>query len=139
MTLSSKVKEFHEKYGMVTSANLLEFNYHETKALERKINSMQIWAELAKSLPSQAMHRFSLMAEEFAEFFEALLAGDEEGAKKELTDLMYTVVGTAVVMGYDIEKGFGRIHDSNMTKPEGYSLTNREKGPDYEAPDMQDV
>lgn len=74
-----------------------------------------------------AVLRSKLMAEELVEFNQALGAlvkAQNKSEEKEsliemvdgLTDLLYVVIGTAVVLGIDIEESFKEVHRSNMSK-----------------------
>ena len=95
--LQAKVKEFHETYGL------------------NDPDSPQI--------PNAAVRRLRmrLIFEEAREFHEASEQGDLPAALKELSDLLYVVLGAANAYGVDIEPFFDEVHRSNMTKrwPDG--------------------
>ena len=65
--------------------------------------------------------RMRLIHEELGEFEQASAAGDMLAAIKELSDLLYVVLGAANAYGVDIEPFFDEVHRSNMTKtwPDG--------------------
>ena len=74
-----------------------------------------------------ALLRCRLMLEELGEFNDSLLEFVKAENKEEeaygligmvdgLTDLLYVVIGTAVVLGIDIEESFKEVHRSNMSK-----------------------
>jgi predicted HAD superfamily Cof-like phosphohydrolase len=73
--------------------------------------------------------RMRLISEEMEEFEEATAAGDMLAAIKELSDLLYVVLGAANAYGVDIEPFFDEVHRSNMTKtwPDG-SIHKDEQG-----------
>lgn len=60
--------------------------------------------------------RISLMNEEFEELTLAMDKEDMIGVAKELSDLIYVVVGTAVSYGIWLEPIFSEVHLSNMNK-----------------------
>ena len=73
---------------------------------------------------------------------------DDEGKEqiaKELTDLLYVVLGFGVVLGIDLDKTFKVVHDSNMSKldDDGKPIYREDgkvlKGPNYVKPDMTGV
>lgn len=76
-------------------------------------------------------------------------ATKEHDAKLEIidaiTDLLYVVVGFAVTYGIDLDLAFERVHESNMTKlgRDGKPIYRADgkviKGPDFRAPDLDDV
>lgn len=65
--------------------------------------------------------RERLIKEEAKETFDAIRAGDMGEAADGLGDLIYVVVGTAVVLGVDLEPVLKLIQDANMAKlgPDG--------------------
>jgi hypothetical protein len=64
--------------------------------------------------------RLRLIAEEWAEFSSEAGMFDtsrpSDGFLKEMCDLIYVLVGTAVACGMDVDKAFARVHMSNMSK-----------------------
>ena len=64
---------------------------------------------------------------------------------KELCDLKYVIDQYAAVMGWNIDEGDRRVHESNMSKldEEGYPIYNENgkvmKGPRYKKPDLSDL
>ena len=81
--------------------------------------------------------RCHLHAEECAEFMAACSAGDEELAMDALTDLLYVVVGTAVMFGWPLDEMFDEVQKSNMTKQPRTGPRLRDKGQDYVPPDFK--
>jgi predicted HAD superfamily Cof-like phosphohydrolase len=90
--------------------------------------------------------RLRLIGEEWSEFAEAAAAMDlnapQEEFLKELADLIYVLLGTAVAMGMNIDEAFERVHASNMSKlgPDGKPVMRQDgkvmKGPEYRLPDL---
>ena len=88
--------------------------------------------------------RMEMMLEEIREYVEAVTSGDIEAASRELADIAYVVIGTAVECGMtrfgDI---FAEVHRANMSKlgedgrpiyrPDGKVL----KGPNFRPPDIR--
>jgi predicted HAD superfamily Cof-like phosphohydrolase len=62
---------------------------------------------------------------------------------KELADLMYVVIGTAVTFGLPLEEVFAEVHRSNMSKlgADGKPIYREDgkvlKGPNYFEPDLE--
>jgi predicted HAD superfamily Cof-like phosphohydrolase len=90
--LQVKVKEFHDTYGLNDP--------------------------VSPQIPPAAVRRLRmrLIFEEAHEFQEASERGDLPAALKELSDLLYVVLGAANAYGVDIEPFFAEVHRSNMTK-----------------------
>jgi predicted HAD superfamily Cof-like phosphohydrolase len=87
--------------------------------------------------------REDLMYEELVEFIDALRECDMAKAAKELGDLLYAVIGSAVRPGIDGNAAFLIVHESNMSKV-GPGMRVREDGkilkpPDYTEPDMAEA
>lgn len=87
-----KVAEFHQMFG-------LDVRWYPT-----------VLEESRKEL------RVQLMAEELGEVVEALDSGELAEIAKELGDLLYVVLGTAVEMGLDMQDVFDQVHESNLSK-----------------------
>lgn len=73
--------------------------------------------------------RIALIDEEFTELVEAINHGDPIHIAKELCDLVYVVVGTAIAMGIPFNECFAALQASNMTKvgPDG-KVSKRDDG-----------
>jgi predicted HAD superfamily Cof-like phosphohydrolase len=81
--------------------------------------------------------RTSLVAEEAEEFDAAVGERNLPGAVKELVDLIYVAIGTAVTWGVDLEPVFTAIHAANMTKGGGTRGDGKIlKGPNYVPADI---
>ena len=78
--------------------------------------------------------RLRLMFEELNELEEALYAGDLVAVADGLADLTYTVLGTAVSCGLDLQPVFDEVHASNMTKDPDPGNGKPAKGLDYQPP-----
>lgn len=63
--------------------------------------------------------RIKLIDEEYDELIEAINNRDRVQIAKELADLVYVVVGTAVAMGIPFNDVFGALQVSNMSKFDG--------------------
>lgn len=102
-TCSEMVKEFHEKQRLL-SCDLM---YSGDDIVIPEIHE-----------------RILVMQEEWHEVINALLMGNKEDIAHELADLIYTIVGTALTFGIEIEPVFAAVHKSNMTKGPGFDKTN---------------
>lgn len=78
--------------------------------------------------------RYKLINEELGEYLTANDKGDLVGVADALGDLLYTVLGLAVLHGIDAQMIFEEVHRSNMTKTpsktNGFKLCT--KGPDFQ-------
>lgn len=80
-------------------------------------------------------NREELMSEELDEYFEAGKARDLVKLADAIADLAYTVIGTAVAHGIDLQPIFDEVHRSNMTKePAKDNPLKPVKGPAFEQP-----
>jgi predicted HAD superfamily Cof-like phosphohydrolase len=67
---------------------------------------------------------------------------DKKKLTKELADLMYVVIGTAVTFGLPLEEVFTEVHKSNMSKlgDDGKPIYREDgkvlKGPNYKEPEL---
>lgn len=84
--------------------------------------------------------RYKLIAEELNELDEAMDVGSLVQVADALADLLYVVLGTAVVFGIDMEPIFDEVHRSNMTKDGLDPVTKKGgKGPAYERPRLAEL
>lgn len=85
--------------------------------------------------------RKSLMQEELAELMEAMDASDLEHITKEISDLLYVVIGTASAYGLlDIlARAFTEVHRSNMSKTHVEGKPKPQKLEGYFKADMSGV
>lgn len=60
--------------------------------------------------------RSALIEEEWIEFRDALVAGDEAEVADAIADILYVTYGAALVFGIDIDKVMSEVHRSNMSK-----------------------
>lgn len=120
MTPFEMVREFHNAYGVDAPTAATELAYKRQKL------------------------RFSLIEEEFREYREAVDKPDNlEHAAKELADLLYVVLGTAVEHGFTrFDEVFAEVHRSNMSKlgEDGRPVYRDDgkvlKGPNYTPADL---
>lgn len=84
--------------------------------------------------------RKELMSEELREYDEAGQAGDLVKIADAIADLAYTVIGTAVAHGIDLQPIFDEVHRSNMTKqPATDNPLKPVKGPTFEPPRIAEL
>jgi len=82
--------------------------------------------------------RCTLLAEETNEFFSAARQLDIVAMTDALADILYVVLGTANVIGIDLEPVFREVHRSNMSKdPPGPDSRKPLKGPGFFPPDIR--
>lgn len=93
--------------------------------------------------------RAKLIREEAEEAWESIYRYNFLGSSyskrelaKELADLIYVTVGTAVELGIDIDRVFEEVHRSNMSKLDGMEVREDgkiKKGPNYRPPELEFV
>jgi predicted HAD superfamily Cof-like phosphohydrolase len=112
-----KVREFHRAFGLAESP--------------------------LPALPDEELQdlRRTLMAEEYDEYEEAEYVENLSHVAKELADIVYIAMGTAVSYGIPMDLVFAAVHDSNMSKLVDGKPVYREdgkvmKGPNYEPADI---
>lgn len=111
------VKAFHEKFGIPV---------RDDPAIDEE----------------QQRFRMRALEEEYHEYRYAERGGDLIKVADALADMMYVIVGTALVYGIPIEQVFREVHRSNMTKlwPDGTPHLREDgkvlKGPNYRKPDI---
>ncbi len=112
-----KVRMFHEKYGFPVgdAPQLID--------------------------PESAARRSALMQEELKEWDRANYEGDLVGVADGLADLLYTVLGTAVEHGIEVQPLLDEVHRSNMTKdlPSVDNPNKPIKGPSFEPPRVAEL
>lgn len=95
--------------------------------------------------PERQEFRLTLIDEEYRELLESLAEGDLVNAFKEMADMIYVIAGMAVEMGGDLDKVFDAVQESNMSKlgDDGKPIFREDgkvlKGPNYKAPDIEEV
>ena len=90
--------------------------------------------------------RWGLIQEEYGEAFdESCNRNNPENMLKECLDLLEVTVGYCATYGWDVEEGFRRVHQSNMSKLglDGKPIKNSEgkvlKGPNYQPANLSDL
>jgi predicted HAD superfamily Cof-like phosphohydrolase len=132
-------------------------SYQEIKDQMRPLAMSEMVREFAKRMdqpldqqwaedPKLEDLRWSLIQEEYNEAFdESCNQNNPAYMFKELLDIMVTTIGYCVTYGWDVEEGFRRVHQSNMSKLglDGKPLKNSEgkvlKGPNYKPANLKDL
>ncbi len=94
-----------------------------------------------KECGDQRLFRAHLILEEVSELLEELANRDEVKCLKELADVLYVVIGTAVAFDLPIDEAFEEVHSSNMTKgaAAGTHDGDRGKGEGYRKADVRGI
>lgn len=95
MSFSQKLKEFHEKFELV----IRDTPYTNLFDDENLVNL-----------------RMKLIEEEWKELQEAVRNKDHVEVLDAITDSIYVLVGMCISCGFDIDKAFDLVHQSNMSK-----------------------
>jgi phosphoribosyl-ATP pyrophosphohydrolase len=143
------VLAFHEKNNVAKRTKLtrLTSQYTVMQELERTAAEMSTRAEhltqVLKVGDDERGGRAHLIIEETAELLSAMHDMDEVKTLDALADLLYVVIGTAVMLDLPLDEAFGEVHASNMSKerqkddPLGDRV--RDKGPNYKPPALDVV
>lgn len=121
-----QVDDFHKAYGMARGS----------------VSVSDDMDTMTKEDAEGIQLRFRLIQEEFKELMES---SDPSNMAKELADLVYVVLGTFVAFGWNYDKIFDRVHESNMSKlgPDGKPIVRPDgkilKGPNYQPPFLEDL
>ena len=108
---------------------------------------MKTFGQEVKNKPSLSSDkinqlRISLINEELEEFKEAIKNKDIKEAADALTDILYVTYGAGHAFGINLDKCFGEVQQSNMSKlgGDGKPIYNDAgkvmKGPKYFRPDL---
>ena len=86
--------------------------------------------------------RYELIKEELEELNQAIKVKDMKEVADALTDILYVTYGAGHAFGINLDKCFGEVQESNMSKlgVEGKPIYNESgkvmKGPNYFKPDL---
>lgn len=128
MTMEEMVKEFHQKF------DLLVQDYPDS--LDEKDYLLR-----RRLIEEEGSEVIDVMAD----FFYGDKSATLEDVAKELCDLLYVTIGTAVSYGIPIEKCFAEVHRSNMSKLGGDGKPIRRndgkvlKGPNYTPANLRNI
>jgi len=133
------VRAFHMKHGFPLDQRLSFVRYSdEMFNAGRSFDAMAHCLNRQDCTPSYRVH---LIAEETAELAHAFLRRDLIAVADAIGDIMYVTIGTAETFGLPWVEILQEVHRSNMTKqvrrPGNERM--RDKGPDYEPPNIVDV
>lgn len=85
--------------------------------------------------------RISLIDEEYDELIEALNWGERSIIAKELADIVYVAIGTAIALEIPFDTVFDLVHDANMSKFNEDAVLREDgkvlKGPGYQGPEAE--
>ena len=119
MTNFKSVKKFMEIFGQEIKEN--------AQFPDKKITSL----------------RYDLIKEELEELKEAIANNDIKEVADALTDILYVTYGAGHAFGIDLDKCFGEVQNSNMSKLglDGKPIYNDKgkvmKGPNYFKPNLE--
>jgi predicted HAD superfamily Cof-like phosphohydrolase len=117
------IKDFHKKFGLT----------YEGKP---------------RTLPKDLRNfRTDFMEEELNEYAMAAAQENKHDQLDALVDLVYVVLGTAYMQGFDFNEAFKRVHEANMKKVRAVTLKDSKRGSIYDvvkpegwtAPDLNDL
>ncbi len=95
MSYSQMLREFHEKFEL----HIRESPYMDLFNDEKLLNL-----------------RFKLIEEEFNEMKEAIKQKDLVELLDSAVDMLYVIMGMGTSCGFDLDKAFKLVHESNMSK-----------------------
>ena len=111
------IHDFHDKHGI--------WPCHDTEGHTHDHKTMLL--------------RSHLINEELAELMLACYDNDRVKQADAMADLLYVVLGTAVVLDLPLPQLFLEVHRSNMTKNPSGDPRVRVKGEGYVSPDIERV
>lgn len=124
------VEEFHKKYNLSINLNNLGLLEKDDISVREKLIQ-----EETQEVLNALVDLGEILNNSDASIDERRLAHAD--FLKELCDLVYVVLGTAVAFGYNFEDAFKAVHESNMTKNGGTSNEGKlTKGSAYVKPDI---
>lgn len=140
-SLFEDIKDFHRKFGLAYDGPPRVLNY----TLEKfRVGFMA--EELAEYLTDNKdfQKKFIDMANE------ALLLIDSPSREKQLdalVDMVYVILGTAYMKGWDFDEAWRRVHEANMKKVRALRAVDSARGSLYDvikpegwvAPDLKDL
>jgi len=106
---SQKLKAFHSKAEMLSgplTTNLLNFRF---VLLQEEIKEL-----IEAFIPLYEQSRLNILDRNYLPLEEVRVL--KEHLLKELCDVVYVLVGTAVQFNWDFDKAFTLVHANNMTK-----------------------
>lgn len=126
-TWSDKVKAFHNKYG-VEDINVR----HPIGVTEGLKIRTKIMAEEGKEFAEawNELHEYAIVRTDLD------ITPVLEHVAKEGIDVIYTVIGTLLTLGVNVELAMQLVHDSNMSKEGKAGHKKITKGPNYKEPNM---
>ena len=143
----ANVEQFHRKYGFQVGVDVKQRTaFEDQNYLHHIAYSLKAISDSALSrikgspcaIPDDRLQRMQLMIEELAELGLGLLRRDEILVADAVTDLHYTVCGTAVTYGMPLKELHEEVHASNMTKDVDGQHKPR-KGESFRSPDIKKV
>ena len=123
MGLYEDIKEFHEKFELIYDGQ-------------------------PRALPTDLYDfRAKFMTEELTEYMTAYLEGRLADQLDSLVDLVYVVLGTAYLQGFDFNEAWRRVHEANMRKVRALKADDSKRGSTYDVvkpedwlkPDLSDL
>lgn len=139
---SDRVSEVEEVFAGLTLPQLVRDvrAFHEKFVLPLPTKPQQLDDELMA-------FRIQFIHEEAAEYEMAAATEDLHEQLDALVDLVYVVIGTALMSGFDFEEAWRRVHRANMRKVKPASADESKRGhaldvvkpPGWVAPDLSDL
>lgn len=126
----AKVREFHAVFGVPTS-DMLELPPLTGGGSEYMFDCYEGMGHIAKvegDAKDVRVLRTRLILEEVSELVEAEAFNDLIKIADALADIIYIVLGTALVYGIPLDRVFDEVHRSNMAKAPDGVVTLREDG-----------
>lgn len=131
------VHEFHKKQGFV-KRQFKEIDYwHQVQSSHLAVIARQALTYFEHNDDPRFL-RTHLILEETAELLEAMGRGDELLLLDALADLIYVILGTAIMFDLPLAEAFVEVHKSNMTKKVRTDSRCRDKG-DWSLPDLKTI
>lgn len=134
--LMDAVQDFHDKMGI---SEARDFPTTQLDVPDLCVQAMEDVKYIAEDIERDGLLgeadgrwlRHHLHLEESHELWEAINAGDKHRTLDAICDLIYVLVGTALMFRLPLDKGMQAVHNSNMTKTPRQGPRLRDKGGEF--------
>lgn len=134
------VREFHAKHGIPVDMKLDggsdEYLFEAAQTISFVARALLLASGMTDD---DRLFRAHIVCEEVSEMLAALNRCDEAALLDALADLQYVTEGTAITFGLPLAAALDEVHRSNMTKQVTGEYRLRDKGPDYQSPNLEEV
>jgi NTP pyrophosphatase (non-canonical NTP hydrolase) len=128
------VQQFHEMNDLPVNTGMCT---ERSRILVNFARRLRVEAEAFEEMAEEDQRNFyaHLIAEEFGEFVMEMAEGREDNAAHELADVIFSCLGFAVLMGWDMDAIFMAVANANLMKErDPAEFRVRARGKHYRSP-----